>query len=132
MQASIAPVLISDDYPLPPQVPWSTFLIRIAERDIHRLPELLEPYRASSAERGRLARKAWLDHFAPEREFHAIVALAATAVRHGPPLESAFRQRQNSMIFRASLRRELRGKIRSAALRTLKALRLKSPYKLNR
>jgi hypothetical protein len=132
MQAGIAPVLISDDYPLPPHAPWDAFLIRVAERDIRRLPELLEPYRESSAERGRIARQAWLEHFAPEREFDAIVALAAAAVSHGPPHEEAFRQRQKSMIFRASLRRELRGKIRSAALRTLKALRLKSPYKSNR
>ncbi|MGD0631417.1 MAG: exostosin family protein [Terracidiphilus sp.] len=132
MQAGIAPVLISDDYPLPPHVPWDTFLIRIAERDIRRLAELLEPYRESNAERGRLARQAWLNHFAPELEFDAIVSLAATALRHGPPDEAAFRQRQNSMIHRANMRRELRSKIRSAALKTLKILRLKSPYRMNR
>ncbi|MGO9337699.1 MAG: exostosin family protein [Terracidiphilus sp.] len=132
MQAGIAPVLISDNYPLPPHVSWNTFLLRIAERDIKRLPELLEVHIDSSAERGRLARQAWLNHFAPEREFDAVVSLAATALRHGPPNEPVFRQRQNSMIVRANLRRKLRGKIRSAALKTLKILGVKSPYRMNR
>jgi hypothetical protein len=132
MQAGIAPVLISDDYPLPPHVPWDKFLIRIAERDIRRLPELLERYRESSAERGRLARQAWVDHFAPEKDFDAIVSLAAAALHHNPPTEATFRQRQSSMIVRANLRRELRSKIRSAALKALKILHLKSPYRMNR
>jgi hypothetical protein len=132
MQAGVAPVLISDDYPLPPQVPWNTFLLRIAEKDIRRLPELLQPHLASSAERGRLARQAWLNHFAPELQFDAIVDLAATALRHGPPHEAAFRQRQNSMIVRANLRRKLRSQIRSAALKMLNILGVKSPYRMNR
>ena len=132
MKAGVAPVLISDDYPLPPHVPWDTFLLRIAERDIRRLPELLKPHIASSAERGRLARQAWLNHFAPEREFDAIVALAATALHHGPPSAATFRRRQRSMILRANMRRNLRSKIRSAALKTLKILRVKFPYRMNR
>jgi hypothetical protein len=132
MQAGIAPVLISDDYPLPPDVPWDTFLIRIAERDIRRLPELLEPHLKSSAERGRLARQAWLNYFAPERQFDAIVTLAATALRHGPPHESDFRQRRKSLIVRAKLRRNVRSKIRSAALQALKVLHMKPPYRMNR
>lgn len=132
MQAGIAPVLISDDYPLPPHVPWDTFLIRIAERDIRRLPELLEPYRESSAERGRLARQAWGNHFAPENEFDAIVSLAVSALHHDPPDEATFSRRQGSMVVRARLRRELRSRFRSAALRTLDILHVKSPYRMNR
>jgi hypothetical protein len=132
MQAGVAPVLISDHYPLPPHVPWDTFLLRIAEKDIARLPQLIEPHLASSAERGRLARQAWLDHFAPQHDFDAIVDLAATALRHGPPHEAVLRSRQRSMIVRTNLRRNLRGAIRSAILGTLKLLRLKSPYQMNR
>jgi len=132
MQAGVAPVLIADDYPLPPHVPWDTFLLRIAEKDIHRLPELLEPHIASSSERGRLARESWLNHFAPDREFDAVVDLAATALRHEPPDEAQFRSRQRSMIFALNLRRSLRSKARSAILAALNLLRLKSPYRLNR
>ncbi len=132
MKAGVVPVLISDDYALPPHVPWDTFLLRIPEREIRRLPQLLEPYRESSAERGRLARQAWLDHFAPEHEFDAIVDLAAASLHHGPPAESAVRAGRRSMILRASLRRQLRSAARTAILKTLRALRLKTPYRLNR
>jgi hypothetical protein len=132
MQAGVAPVLISDHYPLPPHVPWDKFLIRIAERDIGRLPELIEPLLPSSAERGRLARQTWLDHFAPEHEFDAIVRLAAAALRHRQPAEATFRRRQGAMIFRINTIRKLRSSLRSAILGTLRFLRLKSPYSMNR
>jgi hypothetical protein len=132
MKAGVAPVLISDNYDLPPGVPWETFLLRIPEKEIRRLPQLLEPHLRSSAERGRLARQAWLDHFAPEREFNAIVTLADATLHHGPPDEFTFRQQQHSIIFRAALRRSLRSTARAAILRALKFLGLKSPYRLNR
>jgi hypothetical protein len=93
MQAGVAPVLISDDYLLPLHVPWDSFLIRIAERDIARLPELLEPHVASAAE---------------------------------------FRRRQRALIARAERRRKLRTFARNAVLKTLKVLRIKSPYQMNR
>lgn len=132
MQAGIAPVLICDDYLLPPHVTWDSFLLRIEEKNIGRLPELIEPHLASSAERGRLARQAWLRYFAPEREFDAIAELAATALRHGPPIESTVRSRQRSMIARANFRRNLRSKLRATILGTLKLLGLKSPWRMNR
>ena len=139
MQAGVTPVLISDGYLLPAapgagtsRVPWDSFLIRIAERDIARLPELLEPHLASAAERGRLARQAWLDFFAPEKEFDAIVAAAHSALHHGPPAEAEFRRRQRALIARAERRRKLRTLARNAVLKTLKVLRIKSPYQMNR
>lgn len=132
MGAGVAPVLISDDYLLPPHVPWESFLLRIAERDIARLPELIEPHLPSAAERGRLARQAWLDYFAPEKEFDAIVASASAALKHGPPEEAVFRKRQQSLIAKAERKRKLRAFARSAVLKTLKVLRLKSPYQMNR
>jgi hypothetical protein len=132
MQAGIAPVLISDDYLLPPNVPWDKFLLRIPEKDIARLPELLEPQVATAAERGRIAREAWLEHFSPEKEFEAIVSLAYTALHHGSPAEAVFRSRQASIIARAERRRKLRSLARNAALGTMRMLRLKSPYQMNR
>jgi hypothetical protein len=132
MQAGIAPVLISDDYALPPQVPWETFLLRIAERDIHRLAELIEPHLAASAQRGQLAREAWLKYFAPEREFEWIVTLAAAALRSSSDREAGIRKQQRGMILRAKLRLSLRRAARAGILKTLRLLRLKSPYRLNR
>ena len=132
MQAGVAPVLISDNYPLPPNVPWHTFLLRIAEKDIRRLPELLEPHVESSPARGQLAREAWLKHFAPQPEFDAIVDLAATALCHASPWEATVRSRHRSMILALNLRRSLRSKARSAILAILNLLRLKPPIRLNR
>jgi hypothetical protein len=132
MSAGVAPVLISDDYLLPPHVPWDTFLLRIAESDIARLPELIEPHRAEAAERGARARQAWLDYFAPEKEFDAIVASASAALKHGPPDEAVFRKRQRAVIAKAERKRALRNFARNAVLKTLKVLRIKSPYQMNR
>jgi hypothetical protein len=132
MAAGVAPVLLSDDYELPPGPAWDTFLLRVAERDFARLPELLEPHVASAAERGRLAREAFVQHFSIEREFDAIIELAVRALRHGPPLEEEFRKRQAAMIRRVELKRRMRSALRTAVLKALKALRLKNPYQMSR
>ena len=132
MSAGVAPVLISDEYLLPAHVPWDRFLLRIAEADIARLPELIEPHLDAAAERGHLARQAWLDYFAPEKEFDAIVAAAAAALKHGPPDEAAFRRKQNAIISKAERKRKLRAFAKAAVLKMLKVLHIKSPYQMNR
>lgn len=132
MSAGVAPVLISDRYLLPPGPDWNAFLLRIPEKDIARLPELLAPHTASSLDRGRLARQAYLEHFSPEREFDAIVALCWAALHHSPPGERIFRKQQARMIQRASSRRALRAFGRSAILKALKLLHLRSPFQMNR
>lgn len=132
MSAGIAPVLISDDYLLPPHVDWPSFLLQIPEKDISRLPELLEAELPSSAHRGDLAREAWQQHFSPECEWDAIIDACAAALHHGPPSESTFRRQQRRIILRSQLQRRLRSVARSAVLGALKALHLKSPYQLNR
>ena len=132
MSAGIAPVLISDDYLLPPDVDWNGFLLRVAEKDIAKLPEILEPHVASSAHRGRLARAAWLAHFVPEREFDALVESCSRALLHEPPSEDVFRRQQRRLIARANLRRQIRHMARSCALKLLQVLKLKPPYQMNR
>ena len=132
MSAGVAPVLLSDDYLLPPHVDWDSFLLRIPEKHLARLPELLEPYRATSAHRGALARQAWLEHFSPAREWDSIVNLCASALHHGPPTEAAFRRQQSRLIARARFQRHVRSYARGAALGILRTLHLKPPYQMNR
>ena len=132
MSAGVAPVLLSDRYLLPPHVAWQSFLLQVPERDIRSLPDLLEAERATSARRGQLARQAWLEHFSPQREWDAIIDGCAAALHHGPPAESSFRRSQHRLILRARLQRRLRTAARTAVLKTLKTLRLRSPYQLNR
>ncbi len=131
MASGVAPVLLADDYELPPGPRWERFLLRVPERDIVRLPALLEAHAASAAERGRLAREAFLDHFSIEREFDRVVELAARSLRHGPPAEEQFRRQQAAMIRRAEQRRAIGGALRTAVLKTLKVLHLKNPYQMN-
>jgi hypothetical protein len=132
MAAGIAPVLLSDEYELPPGPDWDSFLLRIPERDIVRLPQLLEPHLASAAQRGRLAREAFVEHFSLEKEFDRIAELAALSLRHAPPSEQRFRRQQAAIIRRAELRHAAYGMLRAIALKTLKLLRLKNPYQTNR
>jgi hypothetical protein len=132
MSAGIAPVLIADDYLLPENVDWNSFLLRIRQKDIARLPELLEPHRESSAERGKLAREAWLKHFAPEHGFERIMAGCWAALHHGPPSEAIFLRRQRPMILASSAYRTARGLARSITLKSFKLLRLKLPFQMNR
>ena len=131
MNAGVAPVLIADDYLLPEHIDWDKFLLRIPERDIERLPELLEPHRASSAERGRLAREAFLAHFTPEREFDAVIALCDAAMHHGPPAEAVFRNQQKRMITRLRRKRQLRTFAKTVALKAMKILHIRNPYQMN-
>ncbi len=132
MSAGVAPVLIADSYLLPEGVDWDSFLLRIPEREIGRLPELLEPHMATSAERGALALAAWQKHFSPEQEWNRIVDLALRALRHGPPAEAIFRRRQARLIAGARLRRQLRSAARNAVVGTLKLLHIRSPWQMNR
>ncbi len=132
MSAGIAPVLISDNYLLPAGVDWSSFLLQISEKDIGRLPELIQPHLASSAQRGRLAQAAWRQHFAPEQEFDEIVASCFKALHHGPPDEAVFIRKQRVTIARAENRRKLRSFARSTFLKVFQLLHRKPPFQMNR
>jgi hypothetical protein len=132
MAAGVAPVLLSDHFALPPGPAWETFLIQVRERDIGRLPQILEPYLDSAAERGRLARQAFDEYFSIEREFDRIVELAALSLRHASPPEVHFRKQQAAMIRRFEWNRKVRAGLRALVLKALEALRLKNPYQMNR
>jgi len=132
MAAGVAPVLISDGYVLPPGPDWGSFLIRIPERDIAKLPAILEPLLSEAGTRGKLARRAFDEYFSMTHEFDSIVDLAAKALQHGGPPESAFRREQPAMIRRRRWKSSIRNAARGAALTALKLLRLRNPYQMNR
>ncbi len=132
MANGVAPVLISDDYELPPGPAWDRFLIRVRERDIASLARILEPYLPVAGERGQMAREAFFEYFSIEHEFDSVVGLAARSLRHAGAREEEFRKRQPAMIRRTEGKRKIRNLLRAAALRSLKVLRLKNPYQMNR
>ncbi len=72
MQLGRVPVVLADGW-VPPDGPdWSSFLVRVRERDVAALPALLRALDPSAAARGRAARRAWEQWFAPEVLFHRI------------------------------------------------------------
>jgi hypothetical protein len=131
MSVGIAPVLIADDYALPPGPVWDDFLLRVPERDIGRLPAILEQHLPTAAKRGRLARQAFLKHFSVQHEFDRVVELAAISLRHATPPEEHFRRQQAAIIRRLNLRRKLRDTVRGIVLSTMRHLHLKNPYQMN-
>jgi len=74
MEAGIAPVVIADQW-VPPHGPdWDRFCLRVPEArvaEIHALVKQIEP---EFEERGRLARQAWEQWFAPERYWDFLIA----------------------------------------------------------
>jgi hypothetical protein len=132
MASGVAPVLISDNYVLPPGPDWGSFLIRVPENEVPRLPQILAPLRREAAERGRLARKAFEDYFCMAREFDRIVELAARSLRHEDPTEAVFRSQQRAMIRKSWWRNTIRDAARSAALKAMKAFGVRNPYQMNR
>ncbi len=83
MMLGRSPVVISDEW-MPPVGPkWDEVAVRVRERDVERVPALLEARREEAAAMGAAARAAWLEWFAPEAAFHRTVEwcleLASTA-----------------------------------------------------
>ncbi len=76
MMMGRAPVIISDAWCPPTGPSWKQFSVRVAERDVQRIPELLEGLRSQASEMGSEARTAWLDWFGPQTQFHRTVEWA--------------------------------------------------------
>lgn len=92
MEMGVAPVLLADRYALPPGPDWASFLLQIPERQYRHLPELLEAHVAESEERGRKARKAWEEFFAPELVFDRMIDQLRTIQRERVVPEKLYRR----------------------------------------
>jgi len=72
MKMGRAPVIISDQW-VPPSGPdWSTFSIRVCERDVARIPQILEERAEHAAAMGLAARSQWEQWFSEATCFHSI------------------------------------------------------------
>ena len=73
MRMGRVPVIIADDWiePIGPQ--WSRFSIRVAERDVERIPQMLEARENDAVTMGALARDEWERWFSDEVAFHRVV-----------------------------------------------------------
>lgn len=78
MSMGICPVILADDW-IPPRGPdWSAISIRIREKDVARLEEIVEAQEPAFAEMGERARHAYLEYFADATYFNYVVDACAT------------------------------------------------------
>jgi hypothetical protein len=131
MQMGVAPVLLSDRFLLPRGPDWDTFLLRVPERDIKRLPGILEPHIAESAERGRLARQAWEQWFSPPVMFNGIIATFCTMAAERKVPERWVHPFWGYILWRRRFRNTTRAIAKKVVLGVFRLLRLRFIYELN-
>jgi hypothetical protein len=69
MKAGRVPVIISDRYTLPSGIDWTTCSIRVKEKDIDKIRDILEPQLQSWPELAKNARAVWENNFSNEHSF---------------------------------------------------------------
>ncbi len=79
MEAERAPVVISDHWVPPPHVDWD-FVVRVKQRDIKKIPELLRSIADEADERGKAARLAWSQAYGPDVLFDTAAESVAVTV----------------------------------------------------
>jgi hypothetical protein len=73
MRMGRCPVILSDDWIYPGRVDWPACSITVAEKDIGRLPEILEVNLDRAEEMGVRARREWEKFYAPNVRYHWLV-----------------------------------------------------------
>ena len=79
MQVGRCPVILADDWLPPPFVDWEACSVRIPERQVTSLPEILRTRRDEATQLGLAARRAWEANFSPTRQLATIARAAVTA-----------------------------------------------------
>ncbi|MEJ0036289.1 MAG: exostosin family protein [Gammaproteobacteria bacterium] len=83
MQLGRAPVIIADEWVEIEGIDWSTFSIRVAERDVGQLERILRARQHEALEMGQTARRVWEEHISPAASLKTL-AKAAFAVLEKP------------------------------------------------
>jgi hypothetical protein len=132
MQMGVAPVVVSDKLLLPEGPAWDTFCIRIPERKLKQIPQILERYLPESADRGRLARLAYEQYFAPPVMFNGIIATYCRMLEQRKVPERWIHPFWGYILWRRRFRNDTRTLARNMVLGLFRLLRLRFIYDLNR
>lgn len=73
MRMGRVPVILSDDWVEPIGPLWESFSVRLPEKELARVPSLLEEREGEAVEMGLRARAAWEEWFSPEVCFQRVV-----------------------------------------------------------
>jgi hypothetical protein len=118
MEAGRVPVVISDQWVEPQGPDWQQAVIRVPERSVESIPNLLREYEADWEIRAKAARIAWLEYFSPQVLFHrAVESLMEIAV--GPRIPEWIARRVPSGIRAELLVRSVLRQTRGALQRAL-------------
>jgi len=71
LEAARAPVVIADQWVPTPHIDWD-FAVRVSERDINSIPDILRSIEDEAEDRGRAARAAWESAYAPSVLFDTV------------------------------------------------------------
>ena len=122
MRMGRVPVIISDQWVAPDGPAWEKFSLRVPEREVHRIPQLLEENEHMAVPMGARARREWEEWFSEEVAFHRVVENCLRLKERGWLPESVARcpvymQLLRTFHVRKLLRRkyeEIRGRVTSS------------------
>lgn len=82
MEMGLVPVIISDEW-VPMNGPdWEQFSLRISEKDILSIPDILLSHKDEALTMGRIARKNWEKWFSKEVCFHNIASMCEDIMKN--------------------------------------------------
>lgn len=106
MEAGIPPVIISDEWTPPVGPRWEEFALFVPEARIGSLFQIVKAHEGEYAERGRLARRAHEEFFAPDRYWDGLMR-AIDHIRQNQRVPEAFYARTAHLwVLRQKLRRQ--------------------------
>jgi hypothetical protein len=132
MEMGVAPVVMADGY-LPPEGPdWESFALMVPERKLGELEALVVAHEGENVERGRLARAAFEQWFAPEVAFNHLIA-AVVRVRDEKRISERWVQPfWKYMLWKQQLRNQVRGWVKAAVLLGFRLIGKQVPFAMNR
>lgn len=82
MQVGRVPVIISDEWVEMPGIDWKQFSIKVKEKDIKKIAEILDERKSEAVAMGKTARKHWENHFSPQVSLEQIATAASELVKN--------------------------------------------------
>ena len=125
MQMGRVPIILADNWVAPVGPDWELFSIRVAEKRISEIPELLTLYKHRYEEMGQKARKAWEDWFSPKVQFHCLAENILSLLDENRSGDQWQPYRWTLLLSYCQTRRNLRQNLRGLALATLKVMKIK-------
>jgi hypothetical protein len=93
MRAARVPVILSDDYVLPAGIDWDNCSVRVPEKELAGLPQLLRERNGDWTRLATNARAVWESHFSPEKILDRIACHLRELLCSWRPLTPAARAR---------------------------------------